>query len=371
MRIVLFFTRGISLKTWDRVGILERELALYRKLRAAGLGVSFVTYGGRDDLQYQQRLRGIRILCNRWGMTADKYERRLPWLYAPWLATASLFKTNQTNGAGVALRASRLWHKPLLARCGYMWSDLLVHQSEPDQSELERAQQMEDSVFNACKRLVVTTSANKDYATSRYGVPASKISVVPNYVLTEDFVPASAPAEDPYALFVGRMSAEKNPLAVVEACSGLGLTLWMVGDGPLRRQARDTADRVGTPVKWIDRVPHSDLPAIMNKALLFILVSPHEGHPKALLEAMACGLPVVGANSPGIRELIRHGETGWLCGTDPSSIRQAIQRLISDPGLRKKLGQNARKFVVEHFALDKIVDMELGVYREVLGKTSS
>jgi glycosyltransferase involved in cell wall biosynthesis len=64
--------------------------------------------------------------------------------------------------------------------------------------------------------------------------------------------------------------------------------------------------------------------------------------------------------------LIRHGETGWLCGTDPASIRAAIQELLGRPELRAQLGSNARQFVVEKFALERIVEFELAVLREVV-----
>jgi len=76
-------------------------------------------------------------------------------------------------------------------------------------------------------------------------------------------------------------------------------------------------------------------------------------------------LPVIGADSPGISELIRHRETGWLCGTDASSIRAAVQRLLAEPEVCAKLGSNAHRYVLEHFSLDRIVEMEVAVLEEV------
>jgi glycosyltransferase involved in cell wall biosynthesis len=68
---------------------------------------------------------------------------------------------------------------------------------------------------------------------------------------------------------------------------------------------------------------------------------------------------------PGIREIIRHGENGWLCGIEPVQIREAIQILLGDPALRKQLGENARRVVVDEFSLDRIVDMELNLLNEM------
>jgi glycosyltransferase involved in cell wall biosynthesis len=74
---------------------------------------------------------------------------------------------------------------------------------------------------------------------------------------------------------------------------------------------------------------------------------------------MACGLPVIGTDVAGIRELINHKENGYLCGTTAEEIRQAILDVLGDSGQMARMGRNAREFVVMHFALDRIVEMEL------------
>jgi glycosyltransferase involved in cell wall biosynthesis len=105
---------------------------------------------------------------------------------------------------------------------------------------------------------------------------------------------------------------------------------------------------------------------MIRRSALFALVSPHEGHPKSLLEAMSCGVAILGADSPGIREQIVHGETGWLVGPDVESIRAGIQHLLANPSLREKLGANARRFVLENYSLDRILGMEYAVYEEII-----
>ena len=82
-------------------------------------------------------------------------------------------------------------------------------------------------------------------------------------------------------------------------------------------------------------------------------------------------MPVIGADSPGIREIIKHRFNGYLCGTDSHSIRLAIEELLSNPGLCNFLGENARKYIVDNFSLDRILEMEYDLYREVLKKNQS
>jgi glycosyltransferase involved in cell wall biosynthesis len=88
--------------------------------------------------------------------------------------------------------------------------------------------------------------------------------------------------------------------------------------------------------------------------------------PKTLLEAMACGLAVIGTNIDGTREVIKHGENGILCETDPKSIREAIVRVMEDEGLKQTLGINARKTIEQRFSLEKLTDKELGLYVKLL-----
>jgi len=81
---------------------------------------------------------------------------------------------------------------------------------------------------------------------------------------------------------------------------------------------------------------------------------------------MACGLPVIGTRVPGIRELIADGDTGLLCEPDAGSIRQAVARALGDPALRAQLGQAARQYVEQNFALDRIVDLEMAILNELV-----
>ena len=111
MRLTLFFTRGVSLAAWDSSGLLERETALYRRLAEQGWEVGFVTYGGREDLAFADRLAPIRVLPNRWNLPARAYGLLLPWLHRAWLGGTDALKTNQADGGWEALRTARVWQK--------------------------------------------------------------------------------------------------------------------------------------------------------------------------------------------------------------------------------------------------------------------
>jgi glycosyltransferase involved in cell wall biosynthesis len=367
LNLTLFFTHGVSLRTWDQVGMFEREVALYRRLQAYGVHSTFITYGHADDLKYANRLPGIKILCNRWRVPRAFYKQWLPFLHGFWLWQSNVIKTNQTDGADVALRAAWLWRKPFIARCGYMWSKHVAREQDIASAAAQRALDVEAQVFSDAQRVVVTTSMMAADVARRIPSAASRIRVIPNYVDTEHFCPDIGRDRDLDLIFIGRLVPQKNVISLLDAIQPLGIRTMFIGSGGLSGELQQRIADSNGQLQWQGNVPNHELPMYLNRARLFILPSHYEGHPKTLIEAMACGLPVIGADSPGIREMICHGETGWLCGTDVDSIRAAIQELLARTQLRAELGQNARTFAVEHFALDRVVEMELALLEELVG----
>ena len=190
-RLTLFFTRDVSLQAWAQVGMFDREVALYRQLQKHGFKVSFVTYGTAKDLKFSDQLSGINILCNRWRLPQAIYEKFLPFLHASCLRQSDIIKTNQTDGAEVALRAARIWGKPLVARCGYMWSEFVARQQGVNSVAALYAQKVEASVFSAAHRVVVTSPAMAARLVKRMSKITSRVEVIPNYVDTDRFRPAA------------------------------------------------------------------------------------------------------------------------------------------------------------------------------------
>jgi len=367
LNLALFFTKDVSLAAWDGVGSLDRELALYRRLQSRGVNVTFITYGDASELQYQERIPGITICCNRWNLPQRWYERLIPFLHRKELRQASVIKTNQTPGAEIALAAGLWWKKPFLARCGYMWSKNLILEYGPDSNQASEALSIEKAVFNGAGRIAVTTGAMRDSIVDRFPSLAGRVAVIPNYVDTEVFKPfVRSNPQRPLLCFVGRLEHEKNLPSLLEAVDGLDLDLQIIGQGSLHDRLACTRVEKAR-VRLLGSVPNHRLADHFNRCTLFVLPSLFEGHPKVLLEAMACGAPVLGTDVTGINEVVSHGHTGWLCDTDPGSIRAAIVELLADAALREKLGANAAQYIAQNLSLDRIVELELECYCEAIG----
>lgn len=362
-RIVLFFSQGVSLHMWHQIGILAREAQIYLDLQKWGFRFCFVTYGGAADLDLARTLPGIDVVCNRWRLPARLYARWLHRLHGRVLKKADIYKTNQISGSDIARRAAQIWKKPLYVRSGYLLSDFMARQYGAESDRARDALALERRVCSSAARIVVTTDEMRDVIQSR--IPTVPVHIVPNYVQTDIFRPI--PVQKIYDLiFVGRLAEQKNLFALLEAVRHTGKSILMVGAGPLESSLKEHFGDGAGQISWTGTLPNQELPQILNSAQAFILPSLYEGHPKTLLEAMACGLPVIGADVDGINSIIAHEENGYLCGVTVESIMPAIQAILSNTTLQKKIGQNARQYILDTCSLEKVILLERELYTGIL-----
>lgn len=112
---------------------------------------------------------------------------------------------------------------------------------------------------------------------------------------------------------------------------------------------------------------HQNMALVLAKADIVCLPSYREGLPKALLEAMAAGLPCVTTDVPGCREAVRNGENGLLVPPrDPEALANALAKLIADPALRREMGLKGKKRAVAEFASAIICRQTLQVYEKLV-----
>jgi len=285
----------------------------------------------------------------------------MPFLHAGRFMFADVIKSNQVIGADVALGIARFWCKPFIVRCGYLPSCNVAIEKGNDSEKTVWTRSVEDLAFAECDAAIVTTDAIRKEMASRIPGASSRIYVQPNYVDAELFSPC--PSDEPVACrvcFIGRLAREKNLSNLIRAALNSKIELDIIGAGPTLDELNALA--AGNPrIRLLGSVEHSQLPRYLRKASLFVLPSLYEGNPKTLIEAMACGLAVVGSDVEGIRSVIEHEENGLLCGTDEESLRAAMDRVLDDEKLRCRLGKNARQYVLEHCALDVVAAKELEI----------
>ena len=199
-------------------------------------------------------------------------------------------------------------------------------------------------------RVVAAASAFLARAAAELG--AGDVRVIGNGVeIPEEVAP---PDEPPHVLYAGRLSEEKGILDFVEATEGLPRVI--VGDGPLRDQVPEA----------IGFLPHDRLGEFYARAAVVCVPSRREGYGVVAREALAYGRPVVTTGVGGLAEAVSDGENGLVVPpSDPQSLRAAIERLLNDPTLCRRLGEAAREKAAREFSTEVATEALLRVYREV------
>jgi glycosyltransferase involved in cell wall biosynthesis len=357
--LILFFTKDTGLRDWESVGLLDRELQYYRRLIKEGFRVTFVTYDGRGGKEYRTRIAPINLIFNRFGFSKKAYIWWLINRHGRVVKRRSIVKTNQIVGGGIAKNFARVGKIPFIVRAGHLPSDTAKWRYGEETQKARKVTAREKRIIESADQVMVTTSFMMSTIMENYNVEPWRIMVVPNYIDTSIFRPIdqSVPRK-PLAGFIGRLESKKNVVALVESFSGLNIDLEIIGAGSLRGELVELARLKNIELRLRDPIPNHQLPLIYNRFSIYVQPSHLEHHPKTLLEAMACGLPVVASNRKGIRELIEDGKTGILCETEPESIREAVRWVIENPREARQLGAAAREFVVRNFNIDTVVNLE-------------
>jgi glycosyltransferase involved in cell wall biosynthesis len=139
--------------------------------------------------------------------------------------------------------------------------------------------------------------------------------------------------------------------------------------GKNRREIKTLIDScgLGNRIRLIDSIV--DAPAFLSGLDLFVSASQTEAFGLAIIEAMACDVPVVATETAGAREIIEPNKSGWLVPVGGvEDLAQAIAELLSDGKQREELARKARQMVAKHFSLERMVDETEQVYREVVAQ---
>jgi glycosyltransferase involved in cell wall biosynthesis len=180
----------------------------------------------------------------------------------------------------------------------------------------------------------------------------------------------------PVVLSLGRLGQRKGTYDTLQAIPQVLETcpeaeFWFGGDGDVE-QVRSilSATSWGKQVRLLGWVRGKEKEETLAQASVFLLPSYHEGLPVALLEAMACGLPVISTPVGGIPELVIDGETGFLIPPgDTRAMARKVTALLSDAELRGRIGTNARRCIKDKFEAKAIIEQLFSVYDTLMSES--
>ena len=359
--------------------------------RALGAcGVEVVVHTRRDDAALPRRVElaeGVQIEHVDAGpprfvakddllphMEAFARDLELSWLQDP----PDVVHAHFWMSGIAALEAARPLGLPVVQTFHALGLEKRRLQGASDTSRPERLE-LEASVARAVDA-VIATASQEVFALRRLGAETRRVTVIPCGVDLERFVPGPArrPAGGPLRIvWVGRLVERKGVGTIIEALAAAPDTELIVAGGPERRRlprdpeyrrlaglARDhgVADRV----RFEGRVGRERASALLRSADMAVCVPWYEPFGIVPLEAMACGVPVIGSAVGGLLDTIVDGITGLhVPPRDPARLARAINALAADPAARERLGAAGAERARELYGWERIAEQTLQVYAAV------
>lgn len=188
---------------------------------------------------------------------------------------------------------------------------------------------------------------------------ASRTHIIPNGVDVPKHLPQPDPTDPNLLLFVGRLCRLKGLFPLVEAMQKVPqhVHLVMIGDGEERHALGQAIVEAGLHdrVLFTGSLPSEEVFEWLHRAWALVLPSFHETQGIVLLEANACGKPVVASDLPGTRSVVQQGENGLLVQPgDVAHLAAAIRQVFADPDLARQMGRKGRQIATENFSWEKI-----------------
>ncbi len=217
----------------------------------------------------------------------------------------------------------------------------------------------------------------------RAGIAEEKFVVIPNGVPPHQPSPWSRrevldrldlPADARLVATVARLWPQKRIRDVIWAAELLTVArddvqVLIIGDGPQRAQLQRFRDQVQLQGRVHFLGHRDDVPQLIEHFDVLWLASGYEGLPNILMEAMAAGVPVVATDIPGNRQLVRHGETGYLVPVgDRAALAKFAFQIVEDPAGHAPLKEKARREIQDKYPVARMVDAHATLYRQLLNQ---
>jgi len=376
----LFITREYPPHIYGGAGVVVDQLsrALSRRM-----GVEVRCFGPREPRADAITLRGY----TPWERVGGKDVR-----FAPVLETLSIGLAMARDAVDADVVHAHTWY----ADMGALWISQLyriplvvtLHSMEPlrpwkaDQlgSGYLVSSWIEKTAVEAAHRVIAVSHKMREDILAHFGADPARVVVIHNGIDPELFKRTEGRdaldrlgVRQPYVLFVGRITDQKGIFHLLEAAGRLpaGVQVVVCASAPDTPEIEERLRRAVTArsnVLWINEmVPVDVVTQLYSHAAVFACPSVYEPFGLINLEAMACQAPVVASAVGGILEVVEDGKTGLLVPPgQPEALAEALNRVLANPELGRRLGQAGRRRVEAHFSWTSIAERTEQVYAEAI-----
>jgi glycosyltransferase involved in cell wall biosynthesis len=227
----------------------------------------------------------------------------------------------------------------------------------------------------SCSNGITALSESLVKAVSSIGFPSNKIHIIPNGVNTSFFVPPTTDCRDNIILYVGSFIERKGINYLLHAMAYVihklpQFRLVLIGEGPEGPKLKQLADNLGITEKlvFLGFQPREKVRDWMQRAKLLVLPSIEEAQGVVILEAMACGTPVVASKVGGIPEMVSP-EVGVLVPPgDVKALAAAIEGVLRDPYQWSSMSRCARYWVEKHYDWSYIARQYIEIYQSLINR---
>lgn len=376
--LLLVLPESLPISEWQRADVLHREWEIYKRMRDWYPRIVIATPGGDEERAALATVdKGPVSFLH--GVKPDQAPTPIAIRAAVGDAKTVVVRTVQVCGCDAAVPITHALrsdgrHVTLIARSGFLWSKFASFDEGPHSATARAVAVREGELCRAADSIIGVTQRMLDDLAWKHGLNPSRCSVVPNYVLADHPAMKSVEREPLSLLTTGPLVKRRRIDLLIEAMSQLtdtGATLNILGEGPEEGTLRAIAERMGAPVTFVKPTTYADRLHRMSACSVFLYISNLEGHPKAMLEAMACGAALIVSDSQGVGSVVHHGVTGLRISPDPDALAHAMRDMLGDKEWRDVLGASASRMTLTRHGIATVAEDELAAHRRALAITSA
>lgn len=365
MNLGILLSLGDSFEKQQQFGQFERFEKLYlEKYKKNFKNVYVFSYG--KDTKFQNR-KSFILIPKTLNIHRYIYTFLMPLIQKKIINQIAVFRVMQTTGVIPAMIIRFFYKIPYVVTYGYSYHRFAKVEGKMLTSFFLKV--LEYFALKYADRVIVTTNELSNYV-SQFS-ERENIHLIPNGVDINLFKPIAKKFNHNKIkiISIGRLEVQKNYQNLIEAVSRSkfkkSIYLTLIGRGSLKNNLVKLAKKNSVNLEIIEFTPHYKIPKTLQSNDIFVLPSLIEGHPKALLEAMACGLAVIASNVSGSKEIIIDGENGFLSQIESKKIADKLDLLIEKNVVRNTVSKNARKFIEDHYNIDDLVSDEIRLLKAV------